>query len=363
MDALEIAHLRLRAQHLTGPPAPDLADVVRSLGAVQAQEFAPALWSVAQRTSGYDEDAVRRAYDDGLLLRTHALRPTWHFLLPEDIGWVQRLTAPRVHGVSRYYYKQVGIDDVVAGRAAEVMLEALDGGAHLTRAELAQALARSGIEASGVRLAYLVMHAELEGLIASGVMRGKQHTYAPLAERAPASVRWEPDDPLAELTRRYLSGHGPATVKDLSWWASLTLTQVRDGIARLGDDVTSVDVDGLTYWFVGAAEGERAPSPTVRLLQAYDEFGVAFTEGRAVMNVAGHQLAPPNANTVVHLLVLDSQVVGLWRRVVRKGGLDAALTTAVRLGARQRQAVEAAFAEYAQFTGQPVDLRWTEPAS
>ncbi|GAA4351709.1 winged helix DNA-binding domain-containing protein [Angustibacter luteus] len=361
MDALQIAHRRLRAQHLTGPPAPDVAAVVRDLGAVQAQEFAPALWSVAQRTAGYDQDAVMRAYDAGVLLRSHALRPTWHFLLPEDIGWVQRLTAPRVHGVSRYYYRQVGIDDAVAGRAGEVMLQALDGGAFLTRAELSQALARSGIQASGVRLAYLVMHAELEGLIASGAMRGKQHTYAALSERAPASVRWEPDDPLRELTRRYLSGHGPATVKDLSWWASLTLTQVRDGIARLGDEVASIDVDGLTYWFVGPTTDEREASPSVRLLQAYDEFGVAFTEGRAVTNVAGHKLVPPSANTVVHLLVLDSQVVGLWRRVVRKGGLDAELTTAVRLGTRQRKAVETAFAEYAQFTGQPVDVHWTEP--
>ena len=131
------------------------------------------------------------------------------------------------------------------------------------------------------------------------------------------------------------------------------------GRRRLGDDgVESRGVDGATFWFV---PGDRAVGPPNRgcdVLQGYDEYGVAFTEGRVVTNVARLDLDLPPA-TLIHLLVMDSQVLGYWRRFVRRGGLDVQVRVARPLGARQRSAVEAAFAQFARFTGGPVDVQWT----
>jgi len=360
MDALEVAHRRLAAQHLSGPPLPDPHAVVRHLGAVQAQEYAMARWSLAQRSTG-DDAAVRRAVDDGTVVRTHALRPTWHFLAPEDLRWVQALTGPRVQVFNRYYERQSGIDDDEAARSVAAMRHALRGGNHLTRAELAAALATAGIEASGVRLAYLIMRAELDAVVVNGAQRGRQQTYALADERVPDGLALAGDDALAELLRRYVTSHGPVTVKDASWWSSLTLTQVRRGLALLSTEVTSEVVDGVAHWFVPGDEPARAPSPAVHVLQGYDEYFVAYTESRGVTNVAGRTIVPANPNQVIQPLVLDSQGIGWWRRVVERDRVVAELHLAVGLTGEQDAAVRAAFERLAAFVGVPVVLVGADP--
>ncbi|MDQ0374187.1 winged helix DNA-binding domain-containing protein [Cellulomonas humilata] len=353
MDRLEVAHRRLHNHHLSGPPLPDPAAVVRHLGASQAQEYAMARWSLGQRSAGADDAAVQAALDAGAILRTHVLRPTWHFVAPEDIRWMLALTGPRVRQMSSYYERRSGIDADLVDRATAVMGEALQGGNHLTRPQVQDALARRGIEASGVRLAYLVMAAELAAVVVSGVLRGKQRTYALLDERVPPTPALDADAALAELTRRYFVSHGPATVKDFRWWSSLTLTQIRRGLAIVGDDLTSVDVDGLTYWFAPATAPTRDPSPTVHVLQGYDEYGVAYTEGRTAANIAELTVAPAGTNQVIQPLVLDSQVIGWWRRVVERDEVVAEPHLAVSLDDAQRDAIRVSFERLARFTGTP----------
>jgi len=353
MDAREVTQRRLANQRLSGPPLPDPASVVRHLGAVQAQEYAMAKWSLAQRSTG-DDAALQRAVDDGAVLRTHALRPTWHFLAPDDLRWVQALTAPRVKAFNRYYERRTGIDDDEARRATAAIAHVLRGGNHLTRAELAAALALSGIEASGVRLAYLTMRAELDAVLVNGVRRDTQHTYALADERVPDGLDLTGDDALAELLRRFVASHGPVTVKDAAWWSSLTLTQVRHGLRLLGDGVTSEVVDGLEYWFVPAPAPVPEPSPAVHVLQGYDEYTVAYTEGRVVTNVAGLTIVPANTHQVIQPLVLDGQVVGWWRRVVERERIVAERHLAVVLTSAQDAAVRRAFDRYAEFAGLPV---------
>ena len=183
MQRDDLIALRLRNQRLTRTALRQPAEVVAWLGAVQAQDFATAKWGVG--------------------LRTHAMRPTWHFVTPADIRWIQRLTAPRVHAANG---PTIGARDSTAPRSqkAKVLERALRDETYLTRAEVAQAFGRAGIKAKGVRLAYLMIHAELECVICSGLRRGKQFTYALLDERAPSSGRTvDREESLAELTRRY----------------------------------------------------------------------------------------------------------------------------------------------------------------
>jgi len=354
VDGLEIAHRRLRAQHLAGKGLPDPVAVVRHFGAMQAQEYAMAKWSIGQRTRGFDDAAVQGALDEGTIVRTHALRPTWHFLAAEDVAWIQALTGPRVHVINGHYYGRHGLDAKRLARTRSVLVDALRGGNHLTRPELSQALADAGISATGNLLAYVVMDAELEGLIANGAMRGKQHTYALLSERVPEQKAKEPDEALAELTRRYFTAHGPATVKDFAWWSSLTVAKIKHGLGLLDGELESETVDGRTFWFAPGRAVRREKSPAVHLLQGYDEYVVAFTESRPLANLANLDLAIPEGNALIQPIVVDSQMVGYWRRTVAKSGITAELRLA---DDTHRTAIEAAFTRYSEFTGLPVTVR------
>ncbi|GAA1808904.1 winged helix DNA-binding domain-containing protein [Luedemannella flava] len=365
MDALEVARRRLHNQHLSGVALSDPVAVVRHLGCVQAQEYAVARWAVGQRCAGVDDDAVRDAVDAGRILRTHIIRPTWHFVAPEDIRWIQAATAPRVHRLSGTYYRMHGLDDEMAARTAKVIASALRGGNHLTRPELAAVLAAAGLPATGNHLAYVVMRAELDCLIVNGPMRGKQHTYALLDERVPdRGPDYTPDEALAELTRRFFTSHGPATVKDFASWSSLTLTQIRHGLSLVGPALESVTVDGRVYWFAPSAPPPRDPSPTAHVLPIYDEYVQAYSEGRLpIVNVADRDIGPANLNMLAHPLVLDSQLIGYWRRTVTGAGIEVTPTVAVDLSDAERAAIEAAFARYGAFAGATVTVAWPARAT
>jgi len=362
MDPIELARLRLHRQHLAGPVAADPVAVVAGLGAVQAQEFAVAKWSLGQRTTGYDDAAVQRLLDEGALIRTHALRPTWHFLAAADLAWVQRLTGPRVHVLNGHYYRLHGLDAQTDRITYRIFEDVLAGGRHLTRAELAVALEQGGFPATGNRLAYVVIRAELDGLLVSGARRGKQHTYALASERLPglpAAPELSGDAALAELTRRYFTGHGPATVKDFAWWSSLTLTQIRRGLELAGAALTSALVAGREYWF-GATElpdGGR-PTPRAQVLQGYDEYVVAYTESRDLANIAGTAFPPTGSNTLVHAIVLDSQLVARWRREPGPRGIVVRPLPGRTLRASERTLVEHEFARHGAFFGAPVTIAW-----
>jgi hypothetical protein len=359
MDVGEIVRMRLRNQRLVGAGTAEPPEVVAWFGAMQAQEYALARWSVGQRAPGLDDATVRRAVDEGRILRTHALRPTWHFIAAADLRWIQALTGPRVHAFNAYYNRMHGLDAAMVERTNAVIVDALRGGNHLTRKELSAVLAEVGLPATGNKLAYVVMWAELEGLIANGPMRGKQHTYALVEERAPVQTQLHGDAALAELTRRYFTSHGPATVKDFGWWSSLTLAQIRHGIALLGDELASAEIDGRRYWWAALATVDGAGVSTADVLQAYDEYVIAYTESRDVANQAGLPIGLPNENTTIHPVTLDGQLVAMWRPSVSPKAVTAQVQPLRRLSAHEHRRLAEAFARYGAFAGVPVQIETT----
>src|SRR4051794_12729464 len=220
---MTIAERRLINQHIATRGLRGPQDVVTWFGAMQAQEYEPAKWALGLRMpDGTTSAKVQRACDEGRILRTHVMRPTWHFVGRSDIRWLLELTAPRVHRILSYYNRALELDSRVLTRSAVVIERALRDGHHLTRAELAARLERAGLPAEGQRLARVVMNAELEGVICSGPRRDRQFTYALVAERAPKAARLPREEALATLAQRFFSSHGPATVKDFVWWSGLT---------------------------------------------------------------------------------------------------------------------------------------------
>jgi hypothetical protein len=362
MDGRSVAEWRMRSLRLEGDPFDTPESVVGWLGAVQSQDYPLAMWSVAQRTRGIGDTAVERAFADGAILRTHVLRPTWHFVLPADIRWMLELTRPRVHALTAYHYRQQGLDETVREKCDALIADALGGGNHLTRREVAAVLERAGVTAVTLRLGLILMNAELNGVICSGPLKGKQHTYALLDERAPHARNLGHDEALAELTLRYFTGHGPATVKDFTWWSSLTTADARKGLDLVGAQLSHEVVEGVTYWFAEPAPSPApapppspSPSPVVHLLQAYDEYIVGYGESKYVFDVSGAARSVPGGWTVFNkLIILDGQVAGHWKRTVKKDSVVVEAALYAPLDDARTDALRAAATRYGEFLGLPV---------
>jgi hypothetical protein len=349
----DLADLRLQNQRITRPGPRGAEKVVAWFGAVQAQEYGPAKWGVGLRSPpGTTEAAIDRAIDQGRILRTHVLRPTWHFVTPADIGWMLELTAPRVHRIMASYDRRLGLSADVMTRAAGIFERALGDHGCLTRRELGTHLQRAGLPSTSMAQAHIAMYAELEGLICSGPRRGKQSTYALVADRAPAAPRLQRDEALAELTRRYFRSHGPATIRDFVWWSGLTTADARRGLEM--NRARSRDLDGLTYWTIGR-DPRSAPRPkgALHLLPIYDEFLVAYRDHRVVPRPA---YALGNFQ---HALVIGGQVAGTWRTTLNAKGVAVSAQTLRRLTPVERRALTQAVARYRHFLGVPVSLSVT----
>lgn len=325
---------RLANQALTGPALRRPADVVGRFGAVQAQEFEPAKWALAQRMHDATSASIGRAFDEGRILRTHALRPTWHFVRPADIHWLMALTAPRVHQACAYHRRFVELDSRTLVRATAVIERALGDGGHLTRRELAEHLQRAKLPMAGQRLAAAVMFAELECVICSGPRRTNQFTYALLSERAGRAETLQRDEALARLCRLYFTSHGPATSRDFSWWSGLTIADGRRGLDII--KARSETVEGLTYWSAGTSRRAGRRNDSVHLLPIYDEYVVAYRD----------RVAVPHGPLFRHFMVVDGQVAGGWTP-----GKDGRVTTTPtrRLTAHEQKALERAASHYAHF--------------
>jgi hypothetical protein len=345
--------LRLQNQRITRPGPRGAEKVVAWFGAVQAQEYGPAKWGLGLRSPpGTTDAAIERAIDRGRILRTHVLRPTWHFVTPADIRWMLELTAPRVHRIMSSYDRRLGLDADVMTRAAGVFERALGDHGCLTRREVGAHLQRAGLPSGSMALAHMAMYAELEGLICSGPRRAKQSTYALVAERAPSAARLQRDEALAKLTRRYLRSHGPATIRDFVWWSGLKAADAKRGLEMIG--ARQREVDGLKYWTVGHDPRSTPRSKgLLHLLPIYDEYLVAYRDHRVVPRPA---YALGNFQ---HALVVGGQVAGTWRLVARAKGLAMDVRTLSRLTAAQRRGLAQAAARYRRFLGVPVSLSVT----
>lgn len=347
-----IAEERLRNQRLTRALRSNPASVVSWFGAVQAQEYGPAKWGLALRLPpGVTDAVVDRAVNQGRILRTHVLRPTWHFVLPADITWMQELTGPHVHRRMGTYQRQLGLDGRKLARAASVVERALGDAGSLTRAELKTHIARAKLPVQPIHLVHYAMYAEVHGLICSGPRRGKQPTYALIADRAPRSTRLTRDEALAELGKRFLRGHAPATVRDFVWWSGLSTADAKRAFEM--NRARPLAVDGLTYWTLGERRASRGKGSGVYLLPIYDEYLVAYRDRRAVPHPQYSLGAFWNS------LVIDGQLAGTWRTARRGKEVAVHVSTLRRLTVQERRGVSRAAARYGRFLAEPVSVTIT----
>jgi hypothetical protein len=363
LTPLDIAQQRFHNQHIARGKFEKPDEVVTWLAAMQGQEYAMAKWGVAQRMREINDAEIEQAFAEGKILRTHLLRPTWHFVAPADIRWVLALTGPRVQAVNAYMYRKLEMDSAFFERSNAALTKALQGGKQLTRVELASSLQQAGIHTAGeLRMGYILMCAELEGVICSGARRGKQFTYALLEERVPHVKKLDRDEALVELVKRYFTSRGPATMKDFVVWSGLTMADAKHGIEMLKPKLEHEVLDGQTYWFAESASLKIGSSKTAHLLPIYDEYVMGYKDRSAMFGALEKEALNASSIAFDNIIVIDSMLVGSWKRTISKSEVRVETNFNIPLAQTVQQAVASAVDQYGKFLGlSPVMVETKNP--
>lgn len=307
------------------------------------------LWAVARRTTGLTKADLDAAFARGAFLRTHVLRPTWHFIDPSDIHWLLDVTAPRIRQMMSSSNNTIGLTTEKLDRSAEVIVDALTGGTPLTRAELGVALTEAGVDPAG-HLIHMAMNAEIEKLIVNGPMRSKQHTYV-LLDSVVAAPPSQPRDELLALTaRRYARGHGQIRDKDLAWWTSLTLTESRRALEL--SELRPTDIGGETYW--SDDEPVDAPHPAAMLLPNFDEY---ISYARDADDYALFDGTVDEMMRGSGVLVVEGQLAGMWTRTIKSASVAINVRCSPSVTPAIKRALESEAAAYGRFLGREPELQ------
>lgn len=344
--------------------------LVAWMGCVQAQDFAGAKWGIGsrlkQQSGSTNSDAgIQQAFNEGKILRTHILRPTWHFVTPADIRWMLDLTAPRIKAFCAGMHRQLELDQATFKKSNATLQKALAGGRQLTRKELLPVFQRAKVRTDELRLAHLLMQAELDGIICSGAMNGKQFTYALMEDRAPAAKRMDPEEAVAELALRYFKSRGPATLADFAWWSGLTIADGKKGVEAHRSQFISEEVEGQRYW-IHSNGPQAAPSVSststfpvsgssaLRVLPAFDEYTVAYKDRNLVL---AEKHALRSGNGIFKPIILnEGRIIATWQRALHKDHISVIIDCFRPIG---RRLLKTAFAQYSVFMEKPVDCHFT----
>jgi hypothetical protein len=346
---VDIAALRLSAQHIAQADFISAKAVVRHMGAMQAQDYAGALWSIALRTPHLTRVDVEKAIENREIVRTWPMRGTLHFLAAEDVRWMVGLLAPRAIALAAGRRKQLEIDDTVINKSKDIITEALAGGNCRTRIELCQILEQKGVKTAEQRGLHILHYLAETGLLCFGPHDGKQPTFVLVDEWLPPTPAKTREEALAELAKRYFISHGPASLRDFAGWGTMTMTDAKLALSLAASSLAEETVDGITYWF--DPNIKPATSATF-LLPGFDEYMLGYKDRSAA-------LASEHANTIVPggngmflpTVVQDGHVVATWKKTVRSKSQHILVTPFTASPAHELALLEPAVRRYEQYSG------------
>jgi hypothetical protein len=351
----QISKSRLIQQALAASTFQDPADVVRWLGAVQAQDYAAVKWALGLRIPGSTAAGVQAALEQCKILRTWALRGTLHFVLPDDAGWILDLVANRTITRSRGRHQQLGLDEITLSRSNDLLGKALQGGKQLRRSELIARLNQNGISTQGQRAPHILARASLDRIIIQSAAVRNDPVYHLFDEVVPAGQRLTRKEAAAELARRFFKSHGPATLQDFIWWSGLLVSEARAALEEVKNESLLEWGDGKSFWITPSGGAPAAiDSPTVVLLPPFDELIIGYKDRSAALDPA-QALQIKLANGLSPTIALDGKIIGTWKRKVMPSRMDVAVNIAAGTELIPG-ALDAAVQRYSQFLAKPVHL-------
>jgi hypothetical protein len=249
MILTDISNLRLISQQIEGSKSRTVKELVGWMGAMQAQDYAMAKWAIGLRLPNTTDKLVETAVNHGEIIRTHLLRPTWHFVSANDLQWMLELTEPHIKASLKSRHNQLGLSDTIFRRSSSVIENALRGGKQLTREELLVELGKAKIVLDENRASHILARAELDGIVCSGATKNGKQTYALLDEWVPKTKPLNKEEALAKLARLYFISRCPATLQDFVWWSGLPANTAKQALEMVTSEFASVTIHSQIYWF------------------------------------------------------------------------------------------------------------------
>jgi hypothetical protein len=342
-----IVKRRAGAQRISCPLG-DPAAVVAWLGAVQAQDYASALWAVGLRTVGARQEDVEQAILDRRIVRTWPMRGTLHFVAAPDARWMTELLAHRASG-AQTRLRSLGIDESVLTRSRRALARHLQGGHRLTRAAACDVLEHATLATSDQHR-HILWRLAIDRFICCGPHEGKQQTFVLFDEWVPKAPRLPREEALAELAVRYFTGHGPATVRDFTWWSGLTLADARLAVTLAGTRIESETINGTMFWFAERPIPETAAVDPAYALPAFDELLIGYADRSAALTPVTARRAIAGG-TFKPVVLAGGHVLGTWKRRVHPRELACDIEPFARLTKGAAKASTSAFERYARFVG------------
>jgi hypothetical protein len=318
MTAKDITYLRLINQQIAAQKFKTVKKLVGYMGALQAQDYAMGKLAIGLRLKNITDKPVEKAINHGEIIRTHALRGTWHFVAAEDLWWMLNLSADKIKKQLRTRHKQLELNEKDFSRSFGIISNMMKGGKHITREEIVLRLEKEKFNITENRTSFILLQAELEGIICKGKIVNNNHAYTLMDYWIPAKKELTREEAIAKLALKYFSSHGPATVQDFVWWSGLTLTEAKAALNNIKQHLTSLGVASHTYWLTSQTHIPSNHPDSVYLLPAFDEFIISYTDRSAAL-AAQHLKKVISSNGIFWpVVVINGQVTGIWKRSFTK---------------------------------------------
>ena len=318
MKHSEIALMRMASQKILETNFHRPQEIVHHLGAMQAQDYSMAKWAIGSRCDASEKE-IEEAINSAKIIRTHILRPTWHFVSAEDIYWMLDISEPQVKPMTISAAKKFGYDTKMLEQIKVSIEKLLAGNNHLTRDEIMQELNIKKTSSGDFLSAAIMMNAELDGLVCNGKRKGKQITYALLEERvSKPKNKLSREEGLAKLALRYFESHGPATVLDFSWWSGFSPTVCKSTINAIKLQLNCITIDNQDYWFGKTNPDVGHFQESIHFLPAFDEILISYKTREASILIEHQSKAFTNNGIFKPIIIENGKVIGTWKRTIKK---------------------------------------------
>ena len=318
MTLNDISNIRLISQKIALPEFKTAKEIVSWMGAMQAQDYSMAKWAIGVRLSDSNDAKVESAINKGEILRTHVLRPTWHFISADDIYWMLDLSGIKIKSSFKTRDKELELTESVISKSQSIIEKLLSNVSGLTREEISEELTRAKIRTDANRLSHILVHAELVGLVCSGPLKEKKLTYSLLRNRVPVKKDISKDEALARLAAKYFRSRCPATLEDFIWWSNLSVTDARKAVESIKTNFFPETIGSSKYWLPDTISDKVIKKTTVYLLPAYDEFLIAYRDRSSSLSPINNKRTVSSNGIFYPLIVVNGKVAGLWKRITQK---------------------------------------------
>ena len=356
MNLRDIAKLRLVNQQVINSRSNSPKEIVSKMGAMQAQDYNMVKWAVGVRSKKLTDQLVESAVSKGEIIRTHVLRPTWHFVSSDDIYWMLELTAPRIRSAMKFRHKYLGFTNEIIRKSKKLIEKTITKHGHSTREALISVLEKSKISTKENRASHIFLIAELDGLICSGEIKNKKQTYALLSERVPKSDLFNKEVSLGKLAMKYFTSHCPATLQDFKWWSGLSVADSKSALEMVKNDLVSEKIGKQEFWFTNSNSVSKSGTASVHLLPAFDEFIIAYTDRTAALNADHHKKAIIRNGMFMPVIVINGQAAGTWKRTIKKDEVNIETEYFRSISKSEKKLILEQFVKYSNFLNKDLSV-------